>query len=179
MCVTATLLSVCAQSVCVPCVAVVHLPQLFERTLRQFNRLYVKKAYLANFKGQPMFKDSFDEFEDARYGALCHALTGFTVRWCCPWPAKSVSHRNPSHDCTLRLCFVGMSCMVSRRSTRHAPRTRTARGTAVQWGLPQTTVKTVARKTKTCGHPAEACRRVQVPAARDRHDRVAGHCRCE
>ncbi len=40
--------------------------QLFERTLRQFNILYKKNAYIANFQSQPMFADSLDEFDDAR-----------------------------------------------------------------------------------------------------------------
>ena len=42
-------------------------PQLFERTIRQFNILYAKKAYISNFQTQPMFKDGLEEFDDALY----------------------------------------------------------------------------------------------------------------
>jgi hypothetical protein len=43
-------------------------PQLFERTIKQFNILYGKQAYISNFRSQPMFAENLDEFDDALYG---------------------------------------------------------------------------------------------------------------
>ena len=38
---------------------------LFERIQRQFDKLYEKKAFLDNYRKQPMFSEGFEEFEDA------------------------------------------------------------------------------------------------------------------
>lgn len=38
---------------------------LFERTQDQFNKLYTKRAFLDNYKRQPMFEDGFEEFDDS------------------------------------------------------------------------------------------------------------------
>jgi tubulin gamma len=38
---------------------------LFERIQRQFDKLYEKRAFLENYKRQPMFEDGFDEFDDS------------------------------------------------------------------------------------------------------------------
>ena len=38
---------------------------LFERIQRQFDKLYEKRAFLENYKRQPMFEDGFAEFDDA------------------------------------------------------------------------------------------------------------------
>lgn len=38
---------------------------LFERLQRQFDKLYEKKAFLDNYRKQPMFSEGFEEFEDA------------------------------------------------------------------------------------------------------------------
>ena len=34
---------------------------LFERIMRQFDKLYEKRAFLDNYKRQPMFEDGFEE----------------------------------------------------------------------------------------------------------------------
>ena len=38
---------------------------LFERIQRQFDKLYEKKAFLDNYRRQPMFEDGFEEFDDS------------------------------------------------------------------------------------------------------------------
>jgi tubulin gamma len=38
---------------------------LFERTQKQFNKLYEKRAFLDNYKRQPMFEDGYEEFDDS------------------------------------------------------------------------------------------------------------------
>jgi hypothetical protein len=38
---------------------------LFERIQRQFDKLYEKRAFLDNYKRQPMFEDGFEEFDDS------------------------------------------------------------------------------------------------------------------
>lgn len=40
---------------------------LFERMLKQFNKLYEKGAFLDNYKRQPIFADGFEEFDSSRY----------------------------------------------------------------------------------------------------------------
>lgn len=39
---------------------------VFNRTLTQFNRLYVRGAFLNEYRKQPMFSEGLEEFEDAR-----------------------------------------------------------------------------------------------------------------
>jgi hypothetical protein len=39
---------------------------LFERMLRQFGKLFDKKAFIANYQKQPVFADNLEEFESAR-----------------------------------------------------------------------------------------------------------------
>lgn len=39
---------------------------LFNRNITQFKRLYDKKAFLEQYKRQPMFADGFEEFEHSR-----------------------------------------------------------------------------------------------------------------
>ena len=41
------------------------IAHLFERIQRQFDKLYEKRAFLDNYKRQPMFEDGFEEFEDS------------------------------------------------------------------------------------------------------------------
>jgi hypothetical protein len=48
--------------------------QLFERTLKQFQMLYTRKAYLENFKSMPMFAENYDEFDDSAYGFVSVAV---------------------------------------------------------------------------------------------------------
>jgi len=38
---------------------------LFDRIQKQFDKLYEKRAFLDNYKRQPMFEDGFEEFDDA------------------------------------------------------------------------------------------------------------------
>jgi tubulin gamma len=38
---------------------------LFERIMRQFDKLYEKRAFLDNYKRQPMFEEGFEEFDDS------------------------------------------------------------------------------------------------------------------
>ena len=38
---------------------------LFDRIMRHFDKLYEKKAFLENYRKQPMFEDSFEEFDDS------------------------------------------------------------------------------------------------------------------
>jgi tubulin gamma len=38
---------------------------LFERIQRQFDKLYEKRAFLDNYRKQPMFEDGFEEFDDS------------------------------------------------------------------------------------------------------------------
>jgi tubulin gamma len=38
---------------------------LFERIQKQFDKLYEKRAFLDNYKRQPMFEDGFEEFDDS------------------------------------------------------------------------------------------------------------------
>jgi tubulin gamma len=38
---------------------------LFERTAKQFDKLYDKRAFLDNYKKMPMFEDGFEEFDDS------------------------------------------------------------------------------------------------------------------
>jgi tubulin gamma len=38
---------------------------LFERIAKQFDKLYDKRAFLDNYKKQPMFEDGFDEMDDS------------------------------------------------------------------------------------------------------------------
>jgi tubulin gamma len=38
---------------------------LFERIQRQFDKLYEKRAFLDNYRRQPMFEDGFEEFDDS------------------------------------------------------------------------------------------------------------------
>lgn len=38
---------------------------LFDRTMKQFDKLYEKRAFLDNYKRQPMFEDGFEEFDDS------------------------------------------------------------------------------------------------------------------
>lgn len=38
---------------------------LFERIQRQFDKLYEKRAFLDNYRKQPMFEEGFEEFEDS------------------------------------------------------------------------------------------------------------------
>lgn len=39
---------------------------LFERIMRQFDKLYDKRAFLDNYKRQPMFEDGFEEVRGDR-----------------------------------------------------------------------------------------------------------------
>eukprot|EP01138_Halocafeteria_seosinensis_P005509 gb/GECG01005631.1/.p1 GENE.gb/GECG01005631.1/~~gb/GECG01005631.1/.p1 ORF type:complete len:471 (+),score=42.23 gb/GECG01005631.1/:1-1413(+) len=39
---------------------------LFDRNLRQFNKLYDRKAFLDQYKHQPMFAESFEEFDHSK-----------------------------------------------------------------------------------------------------------------
>jgi len=39
---------------------------LFRRTLKQFDSLYTRQAYLDNYRRQPIFADGYEEFDDAR-----------------------------------------------------------------------------------------------------------------
>lgn len=39
---------------------------LFERMLRQFGKLFEKRAFIANYQKQPVFADGLEEFESAR-----------------------------------------------------------------------------------------------------------------
>lgn len=40
--------------------------QLFERTLRQFDKLRKREAFLDQFKKESIFKDNLDEFDHSR-----------------------------------------------------------------------------------------------------------------
>lgn len=42
------------------------IAHLFERMLKQFGRLFDKRAFLDNYKRQPVFADDLEEFESAR-----------------------------------------------------------------------------------------------------------------
>jgi hypothetical protein len=57
--------------------------QLFERTLRSYNTLYRRKAYIENFKSQPMFEHSLDEFDDSRWAMRAAFLLCNSV--CATW----------------------------------------------------------------------------------------------
>jgi len=41
------------------------IAHLFDRILKQFDKLYEKRAFLDNYKRQPMFEEGFEEFDDA------------------------------------------------------------------------------------------------------------------
>jgi tubulin gamma len=38
---------------------------LFDRIMRQYDKLYEKKAFLDNYRKQPMFEEGFAEMEDS------------------------------------------------------------------------------------------------------------------
>jgi tubulin gamma len=38
---------------------------LFDRIMRQYDKLYEKKAFLDNYRKQPMFEEAFAEMEDS------------------------------------------------------------------------------------------------------------------
>jgi tubulin gamma len=40
--------------------------QLFERVIKQFDRLYSRKAFLENYRQESMFSDGLEEFEHSR-----------------------------------------------------------------------------------------------------------------
>lgn len=40
--------------------------QLFERTLRQYDKLRKREAFMDQFKKESIFKDNLDEFDDSR-----------------------------------------------------------------------------------------------------------------
>ena len=40
--------------------------QLFQRTLRQFEKLMKRGAFIDQYKQMPMFKENLDEFDSAR-----------------------------------------------------------------------------------------------------------------
>lgn len=42
------------------------LTQLFKRIVEQYKQLWKRNAFLENYKKEPIFKDSMDEFEDSR-----------------------------------------------------------------------------------------------------------------
>lgn len=42
------------------------MPQLFERTCRQYDKLRKREAFLEQFRKEDMFKDNFDELDDSR-----------------------------------------------------------------------------------------------------------------
>lgn len=42
------------------------LPQLFERTLRQYDKLRKREAFLEQFRKENMFSDSLDELDQSR-----------------------------------------------------------------------------------------------------------------
>lgn len=42
------------------------IAHLFERMLKQFGRLFEKRAFLDNYKRQPVFADDLEEFESSR-----------------------------------------------------------------------------------------------------------------
>lgn len=42
------------------------VPQLFERTSRQYDKLRKREAFLEQFRKEDMFKDNFDELDDSR-----------------------------------------------------------------------------------------------------------------
>ena len=41
-------------------------PQLFKRTLDQYDRLRKRGAYIEQYKKEDMFKDGLEEFDDSR-----------------------------------------------------------------------------------------------------------------
>lgn len=41
--------------------------QLFDRILKQYNKLRQRNAFLDQYKKEAMFKESFEEFDDAKY----------------------------------------------------------------------------------------------------------------
>lgn len=42
------------------------MAQLFERLLRQYDKIRKRNAFLENYRQEPMFQDNFDEFDDSR-----------------------------------------------------------------------------------------------------------------
>ena len=44
----------------------VHVPQLFERTCRQYDKLRKREAFLEQFRKEDIFKDNFDELDNSR-----------------------------------------------------------------------------------------------------------------
>lgn len=42
------------------------LPQLFERTCRQYDKLRKREAFLEQFRKEDIFKDNFDELDNSR-----------------------------------------------------------------------------------------------------------------
>ena len=44
---------------------------LFERIMRQFDKLYDKRAFLDNYKRQPMFEDGFEEVSPCSRRTAC------------------------------------------------------------------------------------------------------------
>lgn len=44
----------------------VSVPQLFERTCRQYDKLRKREAFLEQFRKEDIFKDNFDELDNSR-----------------------------------------------------------------------------------------------------------------
>jgi tubulin gamma len=42
------------------------MAELFDRLLKQFDRIRKRNAFLDNYRKEPMFSDNLDEFEDSR-----------------------------------------------------------------------------------------------------------------
>lgn len=42
------------------------IPQLFERTCRQYDKLRKREAFLEQFRKEDIFKDNFDELDNSR-----------------------------------------------------------------------------------------------------------------
>lgn len=42
------------------------VPQLFERTCRQYDKLRKREAFLEQFRKEDIFKDNFDELDNSR-----------------------------------------------------------------------------------------------------------------
>lgn len=56
----------CAPHPDVPVTLGLCLPQLFERTCRQFDKLRKREAFMEQFRKEDIFKDNFDEMDTSR-----------------------------------------------------------------------------------------------------------------
>lgn len=99
------------------------LPQLFERTCRQYDKLRKREAFLEQFRKEDMFKDNFDELDNSRevVQQLVDEYTAATRPDYISWGTQEQwtdfqfcsnsvrSHANLSHISSRRLSYSSVS----------------------------------------------------------------------